>query len=951
MATTEPTINDALAGVLRECRAEWSRAGVVRSENTRALSGLQRPDILVVEPGGSPVVIETELLPANLVEKEAKERLGLELRDNARLIFASIAVRLPRSLRDLDGSALRKALMTLDHLEFICFTGANEDVARRWPGRGWISGSAADLCLAAQAMTVPPEIVDDAADRLVRGVKQVAARMDDLAAEYGGALQHIAETLRQEDGVQTRRMAATILVNAFIFHCSLAGRPGRLAPVRPIASLRRASNRISSADLLNEWRKILEVNYWPIFDIARRVVESIPAHVASSILTGVAETADAVLESGLTKSHDLVGAVFQSLIADRKFLAAFYTRPASAALLAGLALSPRRTPKGQSWLEPNHVTELRFADFACGTGTLLSTLYHLCRQYHEILGGDEAQLHSKMMSDALVGCDIMPAATHITASMLSGAHPDIAYEQSAIMTMPYGLQPNGGISLGALDLLQEQRTLSILSTQDAAAISGTGERTTDAWRAIPDASFDVVIMNPPFTRPTNHEGNKAGVPNPMFAAFASSAQEQKAMSGRLQTIAANTAYHGNAGEGSAFLALADKKLAPGGQLAMVLPLSLQVGRGWEKSRTLITRSYSDVMVVSIAGNKDADASFSADTDMAECLLLAKKGGRSDRAHFVILSRAPSSSLEGTQLSRIIAKLRMERTRALEDGPYGGTPICLGDETVGHMVNGPLSASAPWPISRISDISVAQVAFQLAVNGVLWLPGTEKSNALPISTCCLGSLATLGPLHRDINGAEYAGGLPRGPFAIEALSRDEEPTYPVLWNHNADAERRMVVGPDQKAAVRVGANSAEDTILREKAARVWATASRCHFNLDFRFNSQSTGACYTEAPCIGGRAWPTVKFSDERYEKAFILWCNSSLGLLCHWWHTNRQQSGRGSITLTTLPLLGTLDFRSLSDSQLEKSAEVFAALRDKGLRPFHEIAADPVRHELDRAVW
>jgi hypothetical protein len=38
------------------------------------------------------------------------------------------------------------------------------------------------------------------------------------------------------------------------------------------------------------------------------------------------------------RSHDLTGAVFQKLIADRKFLAAYYTTPASAALLAGLAI-------------------------------------------------------------------------------------------------------------------------------------------------------------------------------------------------------------------------------------------------------------------------------------------------------------------------------------------------------------------------------------------------------------------------------------------------------------------------------------------------------------------------------------------------------------------------------------------------------------------------------------
>ena len=65
MPTTEPTINDALAEVLRETRRAWQQPNVVRSENTGMLKGSnERPDILVIEPSVSPVVIETEILPA-----------------------------------------------------------------------------------------------------------------------------------------------------------------------------------------------------------------------------------------------------------------------------------------------------------------------------------------------------------------------------------------------------------------------------------------------------------------------------------------------------------------------------------------------------------------------------------------------------------------------------------------------------------------------------------------------------------------------------------------------------------------------------------------------------------------------------------------------------------------------------------------------------------------------
>ena len=97
MATTEPTINDALAEVLRGTRRAWQQSNVVRSENTRMLKGSnERPDILVIEPTVSPVVIETEVLPAATVESDAILRLGKQMRGTGRTILSSIAVRLPR---------------------------------------------------------------------------------------------------------------------------------------------------------------------------------------------------------------------------------------------------------------------------------------------------------------------------------------------------------------------------------------------------------------------------------------------------------------------------------------------------------------------------------------------------------------------------------------------------------------------------------------------------------------------------------------------------------------------------------------------------------------------------------------------------------------------------------------------------------------------------------------
>ena len=111
MATTEHTINDALAGVLRGTRRAWQQSNVVRSENTGMLKeSNERPDILVIESTVSPVVIETEVLPASTVESEAISRLGKQIRVTGRTILSSIAVRLPDETENEAGIIFAKRI-------------------------------------------------------------------------------------------------------------------------------------------------------------------------------------------------------------------------------------------------------------------------------------------------------------------------------------------------------------------------------------------------------------------------------------------------------------------------------------------------------------------------------------------------------------------------------------------------------------------------------------------------------------------------------------------------------------------------------------------------------------------------------------------------------------------------------------------------------------------------
>jgi hypothetical protein len=944
MATTEHTINDAIADLLRGTRRAWRDGDVVSSEDTGQIKGTSgRPDILVIEPNVSPVVIETEVLPAVTVEIEAVSRLGSQMRSTGRKILSSLAVRLPIRLRQKKGSALKADLAAATDLEIALYTGNDPTTVVRWPQSGWIVGSIADLSILTQSASVPPDVIDEAATNLVNGVSEAAGLLSEIAKENPDAIHKISVSLCQEDGEQTRRMATTILANAFVFQESLAG---KIPNISTLEELRGSKKGLTKTAILAEWRKILEVNYWPIFEIARRILEVIPVQESKTLIERMAETADRLLENHLMRSHDLTGAVFQRMIVDRKFLAAYYTTPASAALLIGLAITPEKTPASSSWANSDDVKALRIADFACGTGTLLTTAYQRIGQLHELAGGDSEALHSEMMANALIGCDVLPAAAHLTASMLSGAHPTITYDRSSILTVAYGLMPNGTIALGSIDLLDDQRQIDILD-MTAKAVGGMGEKEMETWSSLPHSSFDLVVMNPPFVRPTGHEGGKIGVPVPMFAAFGSSDEDQYLMSKAMKKLTKGTSYHGNAGEASAFLVVADRKLKIGGVLALVMPLSLMPGDAWEASREVLAKSYSGLVLFSIAGKGSEEMSFSADTGMGECLVVGRKDGKgSKRATFVVLKERPTSTLVGasiaSQIHRLIAGKNLRR---LEDGPVGGTPLHFGDEVVGQAIDAPLPTCGGWNLARIADLALAQAAHQVS-HGSVWLPAMNKTEAVKIPTTRVAAIGKIGPYHSDIYGSNADGGI-RGPFNISDVKPGSAPTYPVLWSHDATRERTLAFEGDSEAQIKQTATQEEREAVDLKAAAVWASASHCHFNQNFQFNSQPTAMQFTPRRTIGGRAWTSITLASEEQEKALVLWGNTSLGLLLHWWHANKQQSGRGNVTPSVLETLPILDVTALKPKQLEAAVKLFDAMSLKEMLPLHEIDKDPVRKELD----
>ena len=911
----EEVLNARLGNLLIERHPRWSQDNLhIESSNTLRNGQGLRVDVLVENPGAQPVAIETKFDTPGVgkaLREQVEQRIGLELETSGHIIESGISVKWPSGLKSA-GVASAKLAYAVHQL-------GEEDRVLRWPERDeeWMQGGIDDIADAVEVVSLSRKRILEGSRILEWGVHDASRRLE----TSGESLDALAEVLHQESGEQTTRMAVAIVINAFVFHHAIERRAG----IPSVSEGRGELGFFLTSRVLRSWRQVLAVNYWPVFSIATKVIESLPeSRAAAPLLNAAGAVSEHLAQLGATSFHDLAARMFQTLIADRKFLATFYTLPESACLLAELAVAKLDV----DWGDQKAVRALKVADFACGTGTLLSSVQAAVYRRLRRRGLDDREFHRHFMERVLLGTDIMPSAAHLATSMLSSAHPDIIYHDSLIHVMPYGLDEEvsrrdrvdaNRTYIGALDLrTTETAAINIFSQSgfgneieiEGQRMTGTGTRDSDGNRSFPagHGTFDLVVMNPPFTRPTNHEGDLS-VPVPSFAGFGTSKDEQLAMSRRLRAHRA-VFGHGNAGLASNFMDLAHDKLKPGGVLALVVPFAFVSGGSWEPARRALSQHYRDINIVSIVSSGTTDAAFSADTGMAECLIVAKREQGTDtncnRLKFINLPRRPRTLLEAHEFAARHGRWSIEGSTRY----YGA--------------------------AGIQDIELLESMMSLT-SGVLKFSRENRTYSVPITY--LSNTARRGLVDRDINGGEG-----RGAFDVKRIRDHGIATYPALWHHQADRERQLIVAPDTEGYPRKG--------MRSKANDIWATtASRLHHNRDFRLNSQSLGVCLTTEPTLGGTAWPNLLPVDERYQAPLLMWGNSTLGLMMFWLCGTRQQAGRSRLTISKLPELPTIDCAALSDTQLQEFEEAFDVFKDAQFLPANEAYRDEARQRLDAMVF
>ena len=902
----ESIINGVLARLLRE------RVGLSAAAET--LHGGRRPDILVRLAEG-PVILEIEIAPAPTVEADALSRLGMEI--DGRRVQNAFAVVVPSRMRGIPQHQLYERLATakLEWKEWRIDGTAG-------PG---LTGTAAELG-ATVSRTVPPAgDLEAAVQVLDDGARRAGSRL----YQSPGTLARVAKVFGAAPSDEVANMGALVVINAMAFQERLASDE---VAYQSIGAARR-NGQFARFLLLQFWERILEVDYYPIFSMARDVVQELSEVEATNFLGECADTTAQLLGMGAVGRHDLAGQIFNRLIAERELLAAYYTSIPASTLLAGLALAPDRWT-GWDWGNIDDISRLRVVDPACGTGTLLMASYRQIVQNHVAAEGAPASdpaLHRALVEKIIAGTDVVQAAIHLTAATLAAMSPSVRFEQMQLHTLRLGRESATDIRLGSLDWLAAPEIQSFFSATQG-QIGATGQ----AGNVVQLPRSDLVISNPPYTR-RGADGGKEDAMARVFALPEGDEEAQQAVKNRTSALLRGTPANQTAGHGSSFTVLADRLVNPGGRIALVLPVTMLSGESWRELRNMLASRYDVEFVVS--SHDPERRTMSYDTSIAEVLLVARRlregENTAGRGRFVNLWRAAYLETDALALVNAVNATVPAPLLRSDGPPVGGTPLLIGGEQWGEIVDGPVG-EFPWTAARWKYVLTGQFATALE-RGELWSEdGSNLAGNIPVAA--MGEVCNVGPQDRQIRGS-------LGVFdAYHGLN--EQTQFPAIWRLDSSIHQSVVAESNAYLVAKPDCDYSP----------IWSQAGMLHVTRDVRYNSQRIMATLTDVKALGVRAWFTLQAHDAdpvvraRCDTALALWCNSTLGMLLHANHSNRAQDGRGTGNKGMLETLATLDVRKLASWQLDEAQAIWRDFRERKFQPFHHCAVDPAREELDRRV-
>lgn len=920
----EDSFNRILASLLRTTRPEWSKDGLIVAEIWRKF-GTQRvkPDIYIDDLVSPPVIVECAY--GGDRDKDALDRLSKTT------VETVVSLAIPKTFKD---RSEYEAIELLEQGEQIQYAVLQRelDVNRpiyRFPNSGYLSGTYTDLAALIHLSALPKSRVELIAS-------EVAALINDSGEILGQGLvlsdlQHLEQKVYQNSSLTAQRTVVMLWLDALLVQSYLRSTSFDIEPLPTKESLRVST-------LLETWKETRSLNWYSIFAPAIETLELSMVSSRKSTFLVILKLLEAVeiIETARLGRHINIGAdIFPKISEDREAAAAFYTMPAASEMLASLLV---RKEDRVDWDKAEMLSNIKFVDFACGTGSLIRSSYRRIFEFVTLFGGSTEEFHANMMEQVITATDISPIAAHLTNSSLAMIGDGKPYGKTSIGWVGVGRPLHSGrrgLTTGSLEYL-ETASIKDLFFDLSGSLTGTDrDQSLDMEVEIyaKDCSFDYIVMNPPYSRSS---GGKQGA----FQLAGLSSEEQKLCQQRWGQLISKLAAHKNAGMAASFLVLAQKKIKPGGRIGFVLPLTIAFGTSWRKTREMLVTHFEDLLVVANANENSNPESLSADTNMGEILLLATKRavpGLPKPMTYVALRRPVTRMLESREVaSTILADVEPVSDK---DGR-----LWVGNDLIGSRFKfQPRRSQEEWNQVGILNPTLFEYTNHFIDTGELL---DEQGNCLATFPCSIVPIDQVFDIGISSSSIGYVrtGTSPRGAFIFEEIQRkaDLVGPYRSLWSANMYTQKSFIVQPTHLGRPRQS---------KQRIERIMETISALHYTQELRLTSQALVVAQTNKAVLGGSAWQSLRDKPNyKLANVFSLWGNSTLGLISHWMKGTRTQMGRSRSNISTIRTIPIPDFRFLNAEKIALAEEEFNRLKEFELMPVCRAHVDPIRQKIDRSV-
>ena len=884
MPINETAINAALAGALSAHHLHAT------PEQTRTKTGLKRCDVQIRRKHGDRYYTALE---CKIGQNETQQKAAVK--DAQRWLKQSdcwnaVALCYPKELAEPKESTLEQLLENAEDLLMV-------RVNQGGPMSRWHEGGLTELGELADDIGANETyaITDTLKHAITVASNQIAP---ETCRELATALELPWELNKGRVDLRPARIACLIIANMALLQNRLQSEGVNIPDLKNLIEVLDSPNR--QRILLQNWQRIRDVDYAPVVDPALAVLQRLPTdhHTESNLKTLI----EAVLECvprirGLQLDH--AGPLYHGLLQTARYDGSFYTSTSAAVLLADLAIPPGWFTDERDWADVNKLAKLKICDPACGTGTLLMAAARSIQERYLSAGGienDLEMLHLSLIEDVLHGLDINRHAIHLAACMLTLTAPKIDYNKMNLYNMQHGVNAEGEVRAGSLDLLVDDASyipgLAPDTTQFRTAAEGYRDAATDLTELC-----DLVIMNPPFTR--NDIRNRSLPP-----------EERKLVQKHEVKLAKETpdSLHSNAINQSAistfFTPIADLLLNSTGSYAAVNPYTACTGAGGKHVRNLLTSPDRFHLELVVTSHDNRRIYFSENTDIHECLIIARRPtpeSEEKPTAFVSLAENPASASEAHYLAKAIRS-------ALD----GDTSLLANYGTITWRSLEQLR-DKPWNATCFYDQTLADAYDTLLQNAAL----------TPI-----GEIATVQP------------GGQRVRDAFTKARQRQNPDMRALWSHKSNRQKSMRTGPDEFLVPKSG--------KRDYAKKLWEMRSNLLLVNRMWLNLARTAAVFSEEPTLGSAFIPVTPKggNNEALCKAWCVWLNSTPGTIAF---LNIRQK-KLSYPHFSLDGLRSLPVPSPDECDIDRLVAAYNHSANETLLALPQMNEDPVRRALDDAV-